>query len=86
MIVVSGPSSSYDSKTPYVPFRTLLSELLGVGAATSDEAIAQRLRDRVATNAPQLLPWLPLLGIVLDVDVGTTSETDELDERFRRPG
>lgn len=84
MVVVSGPSSSYDAKTPYVPFRTLLRELLGVDAATSDEATAQRLRERVATNAQQLLPWLALLGVVLDVDVGATRETNELDERFRR--
>jgi predicted ATPase len=85
MVVVSGPSSSYDSKTPYVAFRTLLRELLGVGTAASSEVTAQRLRDRVAANTPQLLPWLPLLGIVLDVDAGTTNETDELDERFRGP-
>jgi class 3 adenylate cyclase/tetratricopeptide (TPR) repeat protein len=85
MVVVSGPSGSYDSRTPYVPFRTLLRGLLGVGVSTSGEATAQRLRYRVMTNAPQLLPWLPLLGIVLDVDVGATSETDELDDRFRRP-
>ena len=84
MVVVSGPSGSYDSKTPYVPFRTLLRGLLGVGAATSGNSTAQRLRDRVAANAPQLLPWLPLLGMVLDVDVGATSETAELDDRFRR--
>ena len=85
MVVVSGPSSSYDSKTPYVPFRTLLRELLGVGTTASSEVTAQRLKDRLATNTPQLLPWLPLLGIVLNVDVGTTNETDELDERFRGP-
>jgi class 3 adenylate cyclase/tetratricopeptide (TPR) repeat protein len=83
-LVVSGPSGSYDSTTPYVPFRTLLRGLLGVGVSTSGEATAQRLRYRVVRNAPQLLPWLPLLGIVLDVDVGATSETAELDDRFRR--
>ena len=37
--------------------------------------VAERLRNRVELNAPQLLPWLPLLGIVLGVEVPATRET-----------
>jgi tetratricopeptide (TPR) repeat protein len=83
LVVVSGPSGSYESKTPYYPFRTLLRNILGVKPADGDAATAARLVARVEVNAPYLIPWLPLLGVVLDVELAATRETDELDERFR---
>jgi class 3 adenylate cyclase/tetratricopeptide (TPR) repeat protein len=82
--VLSAPSSSYESKTPYHPFRALLRELLDVGPHHGPDAIGTRLAER-AVNAPHLLPWLPLLGAVLDVELPSTLETEELDERFRGP-
>ncbi|HEY8828832.1 MAG TPA: adenylate/guanylate cyclase domain-containing protein [Jatrophihabitantaceae bacterium] len=84
LVVVSGASGSYESKTPYYPFRTLLRQLLGVRQVDGATAIARRLADRVEVDAPHLLPWLPLLGIVLDAELPATRETDEVDERFRR--
>ena len=48
------------------------------------EAVAERLRVRVGANAPDLLPWLPLLGIVLGVDLPATRESSELEEQFRK--
>lgn len=84
LVVVVGPSGSYESKIPYSPFRTLLRDLLGIGPLADAPAIATRLAERVEVNAIHLLPWLPLLGVVLNTELAPTRETDELDERFRR--
>jgi class 3 adenylate cyclase/tetratricopeptide (TPR) repeat protein len=84
LVVVKGPSGAYESKTPYYPFRTLLRDHLGVGPGDGVAAIARRLTDRVEANAPHLVPWLPLLGVVLDAELPATRETGEVDERFRR--
>jgi class 3 adenylate cyclase/tetratricopeptide (TPR) repeat protein len=84
LVVVVGPSGSYESNTPYYPFRTLLRDLLGVHPSDDADAVAVRLTERVAANAPRLLPWLPLLGVVFDVELPATLETEEVDERFRR--
>ena len=82
-VVVHAPSASYEAKTPYFAFRQLLRDVLGVRPGSDAASTAQRLRTRVADNAPHLLPWLPLLGVVMDVELEPTRETDELDERFR---
>ena len=59
-------------------------EALGIPEGTGDEKIAAMLRDRVESAAPDLLPWLPLLAIALDVEVPATREVDALDDQFRR--
>lgn len=84
LLVVSGPSGSYEAKTPYYPFRTLLRGLLGISRVDDVARTAERLAERAHSGAPHLVPWLPLLGLVLGVEFPPTRETDELDERFRR--
>jgi len=81
--VVDGPIGSYHSSTAYYPFRSLLRRLLGTATGDDHVAIASRLADRVNASAPELGPWLPLLGVVLDLDLPPTRETAELDEQFR---
>src|SRR5207249_11146683 len=44
-----------------------------------------RLLEVVSDIAPDLLPWLPLLAIVADVEVVPTPEVDALGDEFRRP-
>jgi class 3 adenylate cyclase/tetratricopeptide (TPR) repeat protein len=75
---------SYESATPYFPFRTLLREILGVPDDVDHKHVAQRLIDRIEANAPELVPWLPLLAIPLDVWVPPTPEVEKLDEEFVR--
>ncbi len=41
-------------------------------------------RRSLPSDAPQLLPWLPLLAVPLDLEVTATPETTALDDRFRR--
>jgi class 3 adenylate cyclase/tetratricopeptide (TPR) repeat protein len=84
LVVVTAPSGSYESKTPYYPFRTMLRGLLGAEPADAPDVTARRLADRVRADAAQLEPWLPLLAVVLDVELPATRETDDLEESFRQ--
>ena len=83
VVVVRGPSASYESQTPYFPFRMLLRDILGLRPTDDAAATAVRLAEQIESIAPQLEPWLPLLGVVLGVELTPTKETGELDERFR---
>ena len=80
--VLTASCASYESLTPYLPFRGLLRRALDVpDGATGAEAgttLLTTLRDRV----PDLLPWAPLIAIPLGADVPATPEVDQLDERF----
>jgi class 3 adenylate cyclase/tetratricopeptide (TPR) repeat protein len=74
----------YESSAPYLPVRRLLRLLLGTGAATHASDVARRLEEDVGHRAPELLPWLPLLAIVADVEVPMTREVEDLGDEFRR--
>jgi class 3 adenylate cyclase/tetratricopeptide (TPR) repeat protein len=74
----------YESSVPYLPFRRLLRLFFGSAEGEEQTPAPQRLRDDVAQRAPHLLPWLPLLAIVADVDVPSTAEVEDLGEEFRR--
>ncbi|HEX6936250.1 MAG TPA: adenylate/guanylate cyclase domain-containing protein [Actinomycetes bacterium] len=82
--VLTGTGDEYESSTPYFPFRTLLRSALGLPRDARPAAVAAALRTAVQAVAPQLLPWLPLLAIPLDLGLDPTRETSELDEQFRR--
>jgi class 3 adenylate cyclase/tetratricopeptide (TPR) repeat protein len=74
----------YEATTPYHPFRPLLRSLLDVelngGGAHNRTVLAERL----ATIDDDLVPWAPLLGAPLDVEVESTPEVDDLDPAFWR--
>lgn len=82
--VVATVCTEYESSSPYFAFRALLRDVLGLAEASTTEQVIERLLDRVAVNAPALLPWLPLLAIPLAVTLPETPETQMLDERFRK--
>ncbi|MGH2671539.1 MAG: adenylate/guanylate cyclase domain-containing protein, partial [Actinomycetota bacterium] len=81
--LVSG-CALYEASVPYRPFRRLFRLLLGVASAHDTSLLAERLREVVEVRAPELLPWLPLLATVADVDVPTTPEVDDLGEGFKK--
>jgi class 3 adenylate cyclase/tetratricopeptide (TPR) repeat protein len=83
VIVVGAVCEEYEASTPYFAFRDLLRGLLGLAGNPAD--LAEGLRDTVATTAPHLLPWLPLIALLLQVEVPPTPETDQLEEQFRKP-
>ncbi len=75
---------AYTSSIPYVVWRELLREMLGFGRDTPEADIVERIRTEVATKAPDLAPWLPLLAAVFDVEMAATPEILQLAESNRR--
>ena len=74
----------YESSTPYHPFRPFLRSLLDVELNGGGEHNRTALGERLATIDEELVPWTPLLGAPLDIEVETTPEVDDLDPAFRR--
>ena len=84
MTFVSARCEQYESSTPYYAFRDLLR---GLVAADVDGDVAENTRlltERVEQLDPELVPWIPLLALPLDVDVEPTREAAELEPSFRR--
>jgi class 3 adenylate cyclase/tetratricopeptide (TPR) repeat protein len=69
--------------TPYTPVRRLLHHVLGTSSAMDPNAIARCLQDCVTAAAPELTPWVSLLGVVLDITIPPSSEVAELEEQHR---
>ena len=82
--VVTAPCEQYESSTAYFPFRRLLRDALGISGSPAPEDVASDILDRVSVLAPDLVPYLPLVGIAMDVEITTTSEVEEIDEQFRK--
>jgi class 3 adenylate cyclase/tetratricopeptide (TPR) repeat protein len=80
--VVRAFCESFESNTPYFAFRFLLRGLLGLKGHRGREG-GDALRAIVTDAAPELLPWVPLLGAVVDFDVDDTPEAAALEVRFR---
>jgi class 3 adenylate cyclase/tetratricopeptide (TPR) repeat protein len=81
--VVTFGTEPFRTATAYRPLRDALRRLLGLERASGDRMAAE-LRERLAAVAPDLLPWLPLVGDLTHVDVpGSTEEVDALEPRFR---
>src|ERR671911_377683 len=69
--------------TPFTPVRRLLHRVLGTSSATDPDTVARCLQQCVAKSAPDLLPWVSLLGVVLDLTVPPSPEVAELEESHR---
>ncbi|MDH3469871.1 MAG: AAA family ATPase [Acidimicrobiia bacterium] len=73
----------YSSSNPYRPFRDELRRMLGVETGGQAEMVEQ-LRSVVRALDPALVPLLPLLGDVTQIDIETTPEVADIEPRFRR--
>lgn len=83
--VLASRCEEYEASTPYFPMRAVIRDVLGVGDADLDDtALEARLREAVADADPSLVPWIPLLGILLGLDLPATAETRSLDDQFLR--
>ena len=76
---------AYTATTPYAVWQELLREAAGFGRDDTDDAVEQRLREIVDGQAPQLAPWLPLIGFAFGLDLPNTPEVELLAEKNRRP-
>ena len=72
----------YGAASAYRVFRDPVRRLLGLERDTP-EAMGQALLATLATVAPDLLPMAPLLADVVQVDVPSTPEVDQLDPQYR---
>jgi class 3 adenylate cyclase/tetratricopeptide (TPR) repeat protein len=83
-VALSAACELYHASTPYSPLVSLLRRLFGILDLEDGAVAAERLRSVVAGVAPHLMPWIPLLGIALDVAIPPTPEVEQLDDEFRR--
>ena len=81
LAAVTAMCLQYEASTPYFAFRGLLRSLLEL---PQNGAAPDALRARVQELDAELLPWLPLVALPLDVDVEATTEVEELQPAFRR--
>jgi class 3 adenylate cyclase/tetratricopeptide (TPR) repeat protein len=81
LIALAAVCEQYEASTPYFAFRGVLRTLLDL---PNDETAAAVLRSQIEQLDPGLLPWLPLVGLPLDVVVEPTQEVEELQPAFRR--
>ena len=75
--------TTYARPSPYLALRAPLRSLL-TDRVEDEAACARALRRKARTGAPELLPWLPLVGDVWRTDVPSTPEADAIEPRFRR--
>jgi class 3 adenylate cyclase/tetratricopeptide (TPR) repeat protein len=75
---------AYTASTPYAVWTELLREYMNFGREDSEMVIAERLKDEVGKHAPDLAPWLPLIGIPFGLEISPTPEVAMLAEANRR--
>ena len=80
--VVVVRAEPYGAASAYRVFRDPVRRLLGLERDTP-EAMGQALLATLARVAPDLLPMAPLLADVVQVDVPSTPEVDQLDPQYR---
>ncbi|MCA1825250.1 MAG: AAA family ATPase, partial [Frankia sp.] len=74
--VVQTAGDTYSSSTPYRAFARMLAGVVDARDATDRAAVAREVVARVAKLAPEMAPWLPLVGAVFDVELPSTPEVD----------
>lgn len=77
-------AEQYQSSTPYFGAGQVVRAVLGIDPRAPKDEARQRLEEAVRGAAPELLPWLPLIGDTMGLDMPATRETAELDVRFRK--
>ncbi|HLX20281.1 MAG TPA: tetratricopeptide repeat protein [Gaiellaceae bacterium] len=82
--VLRADCEEYEASTPYYALRSPMRAVLGLNQSSSAAEVEGRLRIVVADAHPALVPWVPLLGILLGLDLAPTAETASIDERFLR--
>jgi class 3 adenylate cyclase/tetratricopeptide (TPR) repeat protein len=82
--VIRSRCEEYEASTPYFAFRAIMRAALRVSDDADTPVVIERLRESVTVVDAELLPWLPLLGVLLGLDLPDTPETAALEEQFIR--
>jgi len=80
--VLHATCEEYEASTPYYVLREPIRQVLELDRGSTPAESERRLRKAVAAADQELVPWVPLLGILLGLDLAPTPETEALDERF----
>ncbi|HKE40211.1 MAG TPA: adenylate/guanylate cyclase domain-containing protein [Casimicrobiaceae bacterium] len=75
---------AYTASTPYAVWRELLREYFNFGRDDPEEEIATRLKEEIEKQAPDLMPWRPLIGIPFGLEIEPTAEVAMIAETNRR--
>ena len=81
---ITARCEEYEASTPYFVFRAVVGNALGIDPQADTKAVVERLTEAAERVDPRLMPWLPLLGILVGVTLPHTPETKALDGRFLR--
>ena len=73
----------YRRTVPYVVWRDLLRQLLGLQWDDPDEVVIAAILAQMEASKRELHSWLPLLAIAFDAHVPTTREVSELAANYR---
>jgi predicted ATPase/class 3 adenylate cyclase len=84
LVRIGARCDEYESTTPYFVFRRMLRDLLGLELDGSAAENTEALKGLVEPIAADLVPWIPLIALPMDVEVEPTPEVNELQPAFRR--
>jgi class 3 adenylate cyclase/tetratricopeptide (TPR) repeat protein len=74
----------YAASRPYAAFEPLIRQVLRLPDDASPERLAERLAELALIHAPELLVWLPLIGVVAGLELAPTREVQETDASLRK--
>ena len=83
MDVLRATCEVYTRDTPYSVWRDLMRQLLDLSWDDHERVARARLQDTIEQSHPELLPWLSLIAIVLDVQVAPSREVEQLASESR---
>ncbi len=83
--VFGATGETFTSTTPYVAWRDVLREMMGVSWDDPSPVVVGRLRELVEAHDTGLLPWVPLIATAADADAEPTPEVAALAPEYRRP-
>lgn len=80
--LVSAECRLYQAATPYFPFRALLRGAWGLEDLGPVET-RKALTALIEAKAPELEPWLSLIGVAIGLEVAESPEIEMLEDQFR---
>lgn len=69
----------YSLATPYFALRRGMRAAMGIRLDAPPEEVEPVLSEMIAATAPDLAPWLPLIGVPLGLDLPDTPQSAQLD-------